>query len=174
MSYQASMRVWRGDDEGGALQDYSVEVNEGEVVLDLGSGAGGDVLISSDPGFGDDPAAGAVPAPGERAEPDPRIDVVQDEVSRLRGELSSLAEALLPVVNTQAEAAARREGTLGIVHDQTWAIRKDLSDFYEAWDSRAVPPPPPRLDRVGTRRLAAELARRLNPFKRRQFWARAR
>ena len=35
MAYQASMRVWRGDDDGGALQDYTVEVNEGEVVLDI-------------------------------------------------------------------------------------------------------------------------------------------
>ncbi|MCT7658833.1 succinate dehydrogenase/fumarate reductase iron-sulfur subunit [Mycobacterium deserti] len=35
MSYEAKMRVWRGDDEGGALQDFSVEVNEGEVVLDI-------------------------------------------------------------------------------------------------------------------------------------------
>src|SRR5258705_4321357 len=35
MSYQATMRVWRGDDDGGGLQDYSVEVNEGEVVLDI-------------------------------------------------------------------------------------------------------------------------------------------
>ncbi|MGV0836157.1 succinate dehydrogenase/fumarate reductase iron-sulfur subunit [Mycolicibacterium thermoresistibile] len=35
MSYQAKLRVWRGDDDGGALQDYSVEVNEGEVVLDI-------------------------------------------------------------------------------------------------------------------------------------------
>src|SRR6202011_2460208 len=35
MSYQAKMRVWRGDDDGGALKDYSVEVNEGEVVLDI-------------------------------------------------------------------------------------------------------------------------------------------
>src|SRR5215208_6195184 len=34
MSYQLKMRVWRGDDEGGALQDYTVEVSEGEVVLD--------------------------------------------------------------------------------------------------------------------------------------------
>jgi succinate dehydrogenase / fumarate reductase iron-sulfur subunit len=34
-SYTASMRVWRGDDTGGALQDYTVEVNEGEVVLDI-------------------------------------------------------------------------------------------------------------------------------------------
>ena len=34
-AYQASMRVWRGDDTGGALQDYTVEVNEGEVVLDI-------------------------------------------------------------------------------------------------------------------------------------------
>jgi succinate dehydrogenase / fumarate reductase iron-sulfur subunit len=29
------MRVWRGDESGGALQDYTVEVNEGEVVLDI-------------------------------------------------------------------------------------------------------------------------------------------
>ena len=29
------MRVWRGDDDGGALQDFTVEVNEGEVVLDI-------------------------------------------------------------------------------------------------------------------------------------------
>jgi succinate dehydrogenase / fumarate reductase iron-sulfur subunit len=34
-AYQASMRVWRGDDTGGGLQDFTVEVNEGEVVLDI-------------------------------------------------------------------------------------------------------------------------------------------
>jgi succinate dehydrogenase / fumarate reductase iron-sulfur subunit len=28
-------RVWRGDDEGGQLEDYDVEVNDGEVVLDI-------------------------------------------------------------------------------------------------------------------------------------------
>ena len=33
--YHAKLRVWRGDDDGGALQDFSVEVNEGEVVLDI-------------------------------------------------------------------------------------------------------------------------------------------
>ncbi len=35
MTYNASMRVWRGDDADGALQDFTVEVNEGEVVLDI-------------------------------------------------------------------------------------------------------------------------------------------
>ena len=35
MTYQANLRVWRGDDNGGALQDFSVEANEGEVVLDI-------------------------------------------------------------------------------------------------------------------------------------------
>ena len=35
MAYLASMRVWRGDESGGALQDFTVEVNEGEVVLDI-------------------------------------------------------------------------------------------------------------------------------------------
>jgi succinate dehydrogenase / fumarate reductase iron-sulfur subunit len=35
MSYQASFRVWRGDADGGDLVDYTVEVNEGEVVLDI-------------------------------------------------------------------------------------------------------------------------------------------
>jgi len=34
-SYQASMRVWRGDKTGGDLHDYRVEVSEGEVVLDI-------------------------------------------------------------------------------------------------------------------------------------------
>jgi succinate dehydrogenase / fumarate reductase iron-sulfur subunit len=29
------LRVWRGDDEGGGLHDFDVEVNEGEVVLDI-------------------------------------------------------------------------------------------------------------------------------------------
>jgi succinate dehydrogenase / fumarate reductase iron-sulfur subunit len=29
------MRVWRGDDTGGGLRDYTVEVNDGEVVLDV-------------------------------------------------------------------------------------------------------------------------------------------
>ena len=28
-------RVWRGDDAGGELEDFTVEVNEGEVVLDI-------------------------------------------------------------------------------------------------------------------------------------------
>ncbi|OIV37349.1 succinate dehydrogenase/fumarate reductase iron-sulfur subunit [Mangrovactinospora gilvigrisea] len=35
MSYQARFRVWRGDEAGGELTDYEVEVNEGEVVLDI-------------------------------------------------------------------------------------------------------------------------------------------
>ncbi|HSN06183.1 MAG TPA: 2Fe-2S iron-sulfur cluster-binding protein, partial [Candidatus Angelobacter sp.] len=35
MTYKAKFRVWRGDDEGGDLQNYEVEVNEGEVVLDI-------------------------------------------------------------------------------------------------------------------------------------------
>ena len=35
MGYQAKLRVWRGDDDGGDLQDFTVEVNEGEVVLDI-------------------------------------------------------------------------------------------------------------------------------------------
>ena len=34
-TYNASMRLWRGDDTGGGMQDYTVEVNEGEVVLDI-------------------------------------------------------------------------------------------------------------------------------------------
>jgi len=34
MSYQLKMRVWRGDQSGGELGDYTVEVSEGEVVLD--------------------------------------------------------------------------------------------------------------------------------------------
>jgi len=29
------MRVWRGDDTGGGLDDFTVEVNDGEVVLDI-------------------------------------------------------------------------------------------------------------------------------------------
>ncbi|WP_298181896.1 succinate dehydrogenase/fumarate reductase iron-sulfur subunit [Saccharomonospora sp.] len=35
MGYQAKLRVWRGDDGAGELRDYTVEANEGEVVLDL-------------------------------------------------------------------------------------------------------------------------------------------
>ncbi|MDV7356199.1 succinate dehydrogenase/fumarate reductase iron-sulfur subunit [Rhodococcus oxybenzonivorans] len=35
MGYDAQFRVWRGDVDGGALQDYSIPVNEGEVVLDI-------------------------------------------------------------------------------------------------------------------------------------------
>jgi succinate dehydrogenase / fumarate reductase iron-sulfur subunit len=34
-AYNASLRVWRGDDDGGELKDYTVEVNDGEVVLDI-------------------------------------------------------------------------------------------------------------------------------------------
>jgi succinate dehydrogenase / fumarate reductase iron-sulfur subunit len=35
MSYDARFRVWRGDAGGGELRDYTVPVNEGEVVLDI-------------------------------------------------------------------------------------------------------------------------------------------
>src|ERR1700730_14298645 len=35
MSYKAALRVWRGDDGKGQLADYTVEVNDGEVVLDV-------------------------------------------------------------------------------------------------------------------------------------------
>jgi succinate dehydrogenase / fumarate reductase iron-sulfur subunit len=35
MGYQAKLRVWRGDAEGGGLRDFTVEANEGEVVLDV-------------------------------------------------------------------------------------------------------------------------------------------
>ena len=35
MGYQQNFRVWRGDDEGGDFAEYEVEVNEGEVVLDV-------------------------------------------------------------------------------------------------------------------------------------------
>jgi succinate dehydrogenase / fumarate reductase iron-sulfur subunit len=35
MAYMANLRVWRGDHGEGKLVDYSVEVNEGEVVLDI-------------------------------------------------------------------------------------------------------------------------------------------
>src|SRR6202789_3540380 len=35
MAYQAALRVWRGDAGAGSLADFEVEVNEGEVVLDV-------------------------------------------------------------------------------------------------------------------------------------------
>ncbi|MBC7304719.1 MAG: succinate dehydrogenase/fumarate reductase iron-sulfur subunit [Nocardia sp.] len=35
MGYDARFRVWRGDIDGGDLEDYTVAVNEGEVVLDI-------------------------------------------------------------------------------------------------------------------------------------------
>ncbi|MQA09282.1 MAG: succinate dehydrogenase/fumarate reductase iron-sulfur subunit [Pseudonocardiaceae bacterium] len=35
MSYQGKFRVWRGDADGGDFEDFTVEVNEGEVVLDI-------------------------------------------------------------------------------------------------------------------------------------------
>ena len=35
MSYEGKLRVWRGDAGGGGLKDFTVTVNEGEVVLDI-------------------------------------------------------------------------------------------------------------------------------------------
>ncbi|GAD83097.1 succinate dehydrogenase/fumarate reductase iron-sulfur subunit [Nocardia asteroides] len=35
MGYDARFRVWRGDLDGGGLEDFTVLVNEGEVVLDI-------------------------------------------------------------------------------------------------------------------------------------------
>src|SRR2546423_1867900 len=34
-SYKTALRIWRGDAGTGELADYQVEVNEGEVVLDV-------------------------------------------------------------------------------------------------------------------------------------------
>src|SRR3712207_9347311 len=34
MGYDLRLRVWRGDADGGGLGDYTVEVSEGEAVLD--------------------------------------------------------------------------------------------------------------------------------------------
>ncbi|MFF0556881.1 succinate dehydrogenase/fumarate reductase iron-sulfur subunit [Streptomyces sp. NPDC004266] len=34
-TYQARFRIWRGDADGGELTDYTVEVHDGEVVLDI-------------------------------------------------------------------------------------------------------------------------------------------
>jgi succinate dehydrogenase / fumarate reductase, iron-sulfur subunit len=35
MTYEGRFRVWRGDVDGGELREFTVEVNEGEVVLDV-------------------------------------------------------------------------------------------------------------------------------------------
>jgi succinate dehydrogenase / fumarate reductase, iron-sulfur subunit len=35
VTYQGKFRVWRGDADKGDLQDYTIDVNEGEVVLDI-------------------------------------------------------------------------------------------------------------------------------------------
>jgi succinate dehydrogenase / fumarate reductase iron-sulfur subunit len=35
MTYQGQFRVWRGDSDKGELRDFTVEVNDGEVVLDV-------------------------------------------------------------------------------------------------------------------------------------------
>jgi succinate dehydrogenase / fumarate reductase iron-sulfur subunit len=35
VSYKANFKIWRGDEESGDMQDYVIEVNEGEVVLDI-------------------------------------------------------------------------------------------------------------------------------------------
>ena len=35
MTYQGTLRVWRGDADGGDLADFQVEVHDGEVVLDV-------------------------------------------------------------------------------------------------------------------------------------------
>ena len=35
MSHQSIFKVWRGDADGGDLNDYTVEVNDGEVLLDI-------------------------------------------------------------------------------------------------------------------------------------------
>ncbi|MGY4098185.1 succinate dehydrogenase/fumarate reductase iron-sulfur subunit [Nocardia sp. R16R-3T] len=35
MGYDAKFRVWRGDIDGGELRDFTVQVNDGEVVLDI-------------------------------------------------------------------------------------------------------------------------------------------
>lgn len=130
----------------------------------------------------DDGASPEPPLAGPQAhEVLDRIGVLQAEVQQqaqelrraldaqtnaVRGDVSALAEALL-AARDQDEG---RYDTVGVVHDQVWALRKDLADFYRAWEARPAPPP---LDRVGTKALGRELARRLNPVSK-QFWNRVR
>jgi succinate dehydrogenase / fumarate reductase iron-sulfur subunit len=35
MGYRGKFKIWRGNAANGALRDYEVDVNEGEVVLDV-------------------------------------------------------------------------------------------------------------------------------------------
>ncbi|MCC5952423.1 MAG: class I SAM-dependent methyltransferase [Acidimicrobiia bacterium] len=106
---------------------------------------------------GDGSAAPA--APSASALPD-----VMGEVAAVRSDISQLAAALLPQSDDGYD-------TLGVVHEQVWAIRKDLADFYHAWDAAKEPPP---LDRLSTRALARELAGRVNPFSSRSRLRRRR
>lgn len=98
------------------------------------------------------------------ATPAPELERLGSEVQALRSELASLADALVPPPDSD------RYDTLGVVHDQVWAVRKDLAGLYHAWEARSAPPP---VGAIPTRRLLGELGRRFNPL-RRQTWRRLR
>jgi SAM-dependent methyltransferase len=112
---------------------------------------------------------------GEVAQVRGELAQVQGELSALvgavRGDISELATALLP------PAGVEQYDTLGVVHEQVWALRRDVEELMKAVADSPDPdppaPPPDSLGVVPTKQLAAEVSRRLNPFSR-PFWRRVK
>jgi SAM-dependent methyltransferase len=143
-----------------------------------------------DPGFGEPDPPPPDPTHELLAEVQRQVDEVRREVASVRGEvanergelavfvsdvrgdISALANELLP------PASGEQYDTLGVVHEQVWVLRRDLEELKEAFaasvPSAAKPAPAPGpLGAVPTKKLAAEVSRRVNPFSG-QFWRRVK
>lgn len=108
-----------------------------------------------DPGFAAPATTAAAAQPMEAS-----IGSLREEVVALRAQLSSLSDALFPPVTDDTY------DTLGVVHEQVWAIRNDVTELARRGTPSAD------LSGMSTKRLAREVARRLNPLSPRT-WRRA-
>ena len=87
---------------------------------------------------------------------------LHEAVDRVRGDISTLADSLFPAADGPFD-------TLALVHQQVWELR-DSVDQVQKTLGQSSPTIP---GGVSTKRLAGELARRLNPLSPR-FWRRRR
>lgn len=82
-----------------------------------------------DPHRPEDPPRPSEAAPDESGEAT-RLADIERQLGELRSDISALAEALTAAAPENEEA---QYDTLGVVHEQVWAVRRELADLHRAW-----------------------------------------
>lgn len=114
---------------------------------------------------------GDPPRPTEAASPEPleasRLADIERQLGDLRSDISALSEALRPPAPEEGE----QYDTLGVIHEQVWAVRRELADLHRAWgetlstDPSPAVPPAPSEGTPPARGPVSRLVRRLLPSR---------